>query len=176
MKNLGMLAVALAAVAATVVTEGCGDSPKNQAGATSKTNAPASSAGNALNEPVKSVLEHYIKIQSALADDSTNGMVTNAAAISDAIKADKAKTLPADVATAADELAKAKDIGAARGSFKDLSDGLIKYLSDQKVQTGRFQEVYCPMATASWLQTNQDVANPYLGQSMPGCGEPKRTF
>ena len=92
------------------------------------------------------------------------------------VKTDKTKTLSPEVGVAADALAKAKDISAARESFKDLSQALIKYLADEKVKTGRFEEIFCPMANAYWLQTNQAIANPYLGHSMPGCGETKRSF
>jgi hypothetical protein len=63
-----------------------------------------------------------------------------------------------------------------RESFKDLSQSLIKYMADKRVKTGRYEEIFCPMANAYWLQTNQDISNPYLGHSMPGCGETKRSF
>jgi hypothetical protein len=32
------------------------------------------------------------------------------------------------------------------------------------------------MEEASWLQTGKEIKNPYVGESMPGCGIPKRTF
>ena len=65
----------------------------------SKTNnitiAPATPAGS-LKEPVKSALDHYLKIQAALADDSTKDVSANAEAISKAVKADQAKTLSSE--------------------------------------------------------------------------------
>jgi len=175
MKIRQLIAVfsAVAATAAFVAHAEDG-SAKNQGKSNNVNIAPA--AGGALSETVKSVLDHYLKIQAALANDSTKGVADNAAAISKAVKADDAKTLSPDVATVADGLAKAKDLPAARESFKDLSQSLIKYMADKKVKTGKFEEVFCPMANASWLQTNQNIANPYLGHSMPGCGETKRGF
>lgn len=176
MKTLRLIAVISSiAVAATFVARGEGDASKIQGKTNGTTRAPSAS-DNSLKEPVKSVMDHYLKIQAALADDSTKGISTNAVAISQAVKADSAKTLPSEVASAADALAQAKDLPAVRENFKDLSQALIKYLSDKKVQTGAFDEAFCPMANASWLQTNKDIANPYLGHSMPGCGEIKRTF
>jgi len=39
---------------------------------------------------------------------------------------------------------------------------------------------FCPMAFdnagASWLQTSRQIANPYFGAMMPGCGEIRETF
>lgn len=176
MKTRRLMAVFSAvAVTAAFVAQAQDSSPKNQGKTNNTSIAPAKPNGS-LPEPVKSVLDHYLKIQAALADDSTKSVADNAAAISKAVKADEAKTLSPDVASAADGVAKAKDLPAARENFKDLSQSLIKYLADNKVKTGKFEEIFCPMANAYWLQTNQAIANPYLGHSMPGCGETKRGF
>lgn len=131
---------------------------------------------SALMEPVKSVYDNYLKIQSSLANDSIKGVSDEANAISKAVKGDSKKTLPAEVGTQADTLAKATDLPSAREAFKGLSASLIKYLADHEVQSGSYTEAYCPMANASWLQAGKTVSNPYLGQSMPTCGEIKRTF
>jgi hypothetical protein len=124
---------------------------------------------SALTAPVKSVYDHYLKIQSALAGDSLAGVAENANAIAKAVQGD-AKMLPADIDTQAEALAKAKDLKAARAAFKPLSDALIKYLADHKAKDA-YVEVYCPMANASWLQADKNVNNPYMGKSMAECGE-----
>jgi Cu(I)/Ag(I) efflux system membrane fusion protein len=155
-----VLAVALA---------GCGQQSK-----------PASKPGTygqaALTEPVKAVYANYFTIQAALAEDSLKGVPEAAAAMAVAAGEDKAGLLPAEVGREAGELAKAKDIAAAREVFKSLSDGLIKYLAEHEVKSGGYQEFYCPMQEAYWLQKDKDTANPYFGASMPACGTPKRTF
>lgn len=130
----------------------------------------------ALMEPVKSVYDNYLKIQAALAKDSLEGVPANATAMAKAIKGDEMKMLSPDIAQQAETLAKANDLKAARNAFKPLSDSLIKYLADHKVQSGSFNEAYCPMAEASWLQTGSKISNPYMGKSMPACGEIKRKF
>ena len=127
----------------------------------------------ALMEPVKSVYDHYVKAQSALAGDSLKGVDEHAAAIAKAVRADEMKMLPAEVAQEADGLAKAKDLKAAREAFKPLSISLIKYLADNKVPKGTYHEAYCPMVKASWLQTGKAIKNPYMGKSMLTCGELK---
>ena len=124
----------------------------------------------ALMEPVKSVLDHYLMIQTELAKDSVKGLDAHANSIAKAVKGDDMKMLSADVAKQADTLAKAKDIKAAREAFKPLSASLVKYLADNKVGKGTYHEAYCPMVKANWLQTEKDIKNPYMGKSMLDCG------
>ncbi len=125
---------------------------------------------SALMEPVKSVLDHYLKIQTELAKDSVKGVDEHANAIAAAVKGDEMKMLSPDVAKQAETLAKAKDIKAAREAFKPLSASLVKYLADHKAGKGTYHEGFCPMVKANWLQTEKTVVNPYMGQSMLTCG------
>jgi hypothetical protein len=125
----------------------------------------------ALMEPAKSVLDHYLAIQKALAKDSMKGVDEHANAIVKAVKEDKMKMLPPEVATAAEALASTKDIEKAREAFKPLSASLAKYVADSKAGKGKYREAYCPMAKASWLQTEKEIRNPYYGKSMLDCGE-----
>ena len=137
-------------------------------------NPAARAADNpALMEPVKSVYDHYLKVESALASDSVKGVDEHANAIAKAVRGDDMKMLPADVAQEADRLATAKDLKSAREAFKPLSASLIKYLTDNKVAKGTYHEAYCPMVKASWLQTEKAIKNPYMGKSMLTCGELK---
>ncbi len=130
-------------------------------------------ADDALMEPVKSVLDHYLKIQGELAKDSIKGVDEHAAAIAKAVKGDAMKMLSPDVAKQADTLAQAKDLKAARAAFKPLSASLVKYLADNKSGVGTYHEAYCPMVKASWLRTGKAIKNPYMGKQMLSCGELK---
>lgn len=123
----------------------------------------------ALMPPVKSVYDHYLKIQASLAKDSLKGVNEEAGAIAKAVEADSMKMLSADVAREAGKLGAAKDLKSARAAFKPLSESLIKYLADHKVK-GAYVEVYCPMAKAGWLQADKEVKNPYMGPGMLRCG------
>src|SRR5260370_6867121 len=67
-------------------------------------------ADDALMEPVKSVLDHYLKIQGELAKDSIKGVDEHAAAIAKAVKGDEMKMLSPDVAKQAETLARAKTL------------------------------------------------------------------
>lgn len=134
-------------------------------------NPAARAADNrALMEPVKSVYDHYLKIQTELAKDSLKAVDEHANAIADAVKGDEMKMLSPDVGKQAETLAKAKDLKAAREAFKPLSASLAKYLADNKAGKGVYREGYCPMVKASWLQKETEIRNPYMGKSMLTCG------
>jgi Cu(I)/Ag(I) efflux system membrane fusion protein len=156
LKNLARLLLALAIIAPPVAGF-----------------AAEAKTDNALMEPVKTVLDHYLAIQKELSKDSMKGVNEHAAAIAKAVKGDDMKMLPAEVAQQAETLAAAKDIKKAREAFKPLSASLIKYLADHKAGKGVYHEAYCPMAKANWLQTEKEVRNPYYGKSMLDCGELK---
>ena len=61
--------------------------------------------GGALMEPVKSVYDHYLMIQTELAKDSVKSLDEHASAIAKAVKGDTMKMLSPDVATQAETLA-----------------------------------------------------------------------
>jgi hypothetical protein len=127
--------------------------------------------GPALPKPVQAVFDSYIKIQTALAEDSLRDVNAQATAIAKAVQSDSAKSLPAEAARQANVLAKAKDLKAAREAFKPLSDSLIKYLDANKAHAGHYVKVFCPMAKARWLQIGATVKNPFFGNSMQSCGK-----
>ena len=110
-------------------------------------------------EPVKSVLGNYLKIESALANESTVGIGFNASAIASAVRGDSMKMLPLKVAKQAEILAGTRNLSSAREAFKPLSKSLIQYLADHNI-TGPYVEVYCPMVKASWIQKDKKINNP----------------
>ncbi|MFA7005147.1 MAG: efflux RND transporter periplasmic adaptor subunit [Verrucomicrobiia bacterium] len=125
-------------------------------------------------EAVSGVLAQYTKIQTALAADSLVGVAEAAQSIAK-ILADEPMKMPA-LASQAGAVADAKDIAAVRERFKPLSASLIQFLKQEKVKTGKYSEVYCDMAKASWLQTNRVVKNPYYGREMLECGEITKSY
>jgi Cu(I)/Ag(I) efflux system membrane fusion protein len=142
-------------------------------GAAAATAPQASAPGPLFMQPVQSVFDNYIKVRGALARDSVEGVASAGTAMVKAVQADSMKMLPPKVAQQSEALAKAKDLEAARDAFKSLSESLISYVSDQKVAAGTYHVVYCPMAKASWLQTESTVINPYMGKAMIHCGQIK---
>lgn len=148
---------------------GCGaDGGHGDHSAATDPHAAHGAAASTPAQPIPAVLDNYFKIQAALASDSLTGVPEAAQA--------SAKLVTGNVAAQAEVLAKAKDLAAARDSFKLWSTSLIASLEKQPAQTGPYYEFYCPMAKASWLQKDKTVKNPYLGTEMPTCGELKRTL
>jgi Protein of unknown function (DUF3347) len=161
-----LMVLGLAAAPAVLAQEGHAMHGTMHSAAHSQT--PASR--HVFMEPVQSVFDNYIKIEEKLADDSLAGVTSTATAMAKAVRGDSMHMLPAKVAEQSEALAQAKDLKSARAAFKSLSESLIRYVKQQKLPAGAYYEVYCPMAKASWLQTDQVVKNPYLGKAMPHCG------
>jgi len=136
----------------------------------STAHSPGASSRHVFMQPVQSVFDNYIKIQGVLAQDSLHGVSGTAAAMAKAVRGDSMKMLPSKVAEQSDALAHAKDLKTARAAFKSLSESLIGYVKEQKIPAGSYYEAYCPMAKASWLQTDKAIVNPYMGKAMPHCG------
>src|SRR5437870_2629086 len=99
-----------------------------------------------------SVLQSYEKIQLALAADSVKTIPENAAAIAKAVQSDPDKRIPGDVAKLADKLAKDTDLKTARDDFKNLSEAVISYLEKSDIKGAGYEQNYCPMVKANWLQ------------------------
>src|SRR5581483_4985738 len=129
----------------------------------------ASEQTAAQKNPVQFVLDHYLEIESALANDSMQGVASNASAIGRATGGYSMKMLSPEIAAQADILAETKTLGAARAVFKRLSKSLILYIA-QHNSTSTYVQVYCPTTKARWLQKSDKIKNPYMGGSMRSCG------
>ena len=82
---------------------------------------------------MKSVFDNYLKIESALANESTVGIGFNASAIASAVRGDSMKMLPLKMAKQAEILAGTRNLSSAREAFKPLSKSLITYLRQHNI-------------------------------------------
>lgn len=137
--------------------------------AASKVATNAATANPTLSPDVQTVVDNYIKLQVSLSKDSVEGLKEAGSAMVKAIGDEKG--FSAKIAQQANALATAQDIDAAREALKPLSQSLIEYLKAQNALTGKYREAYCPMAKASWIQTEAEIINPYMGKAMLHCGE-----
>lgn len=114
--------------------------------------ARSTSAAEPLDAAATVFLAGYEQIRVALADDQL------------ATARDAAKALPE-----AKAIAEAKSISDARKAFKALS---ARAVTLARGQPGYFI-AHCTMfpGGADWVQTTDQVSNPYWGKSMPHCGE-----
>jgi hypothetical protein len=128
---------------------------------------------------MQTILAEYIKIQEALAADSTEAVRSATQAIRDsatklqpgqaaAEHAEHYKDIPQDLMAACDELDAAQDIGSVREAFKGLSKPLSMWVTMAKPE--HMSAMYCPMAKAGWVQRGSKVANPYHGENAGSCG------
>ncbi|CCO23652.1 efflux RND transporter periplasmic adaptor subunit [Maridesulfovibrio hydrothermalis] len=73
----------------------------------------------------------------------------------------------------------AKDIVGIRAGLEPLSYGMIDAVEKLGIKsTQPVYEVFCPMAFdfkgAKWLQSDENIRNPYFGEAMLQCGEVER--
>lgn len=107
-------------------------------------------------------IQGYDVLRAELVEDDAAGATQAARAL--------AVTAPV-LATSATAVADAPDLPAKRVAFGELSRALVLGLGSAPAT--KVWAYRCPMVTgyAYWLQTAPGLANPYMGQSMPACGE-----
>jgi membrane fusion protein, copper/silver efflux system len=117
----------------------------------------------------RAVIDPYLKIQAALADDSMDGVKANAGNIATAATALGAPAMKID--TTAVQLASAVEIEDAREKFDALSEAIDAYMTGLKLKAPEGVKVaFCPMVQKPWLQADATINNPYFGKSMQACG------
>ena len=115
----------------------------NLAGFVGAANAMAAE-NTAASDATKPVYEHYLKIQTALADDSMNSVSENAATIAKAVRQQADQHWPDQLAAQSDALAKATNLDSAREAFKSVSKSLIEHWAAHETLAGQYQRAYCP--------------------------------
>ena len=121
------------------------------------------------SEMSRAVIDPYLKIQAALADDSMDGVKANAGNLATAATALGAPAMKID--TTAVQLAAATEIEDARDRFGALSQAIDTYMTGLKLKAPEGVKVaFCPMVQKPWLQADATINNPYYGKSMQTCG------
>lgn len=125
---------------------------------------------------LQSVLVPYEAIRAALVHDDLEAVQAPADTLRDALQRlcnapekGAASEVPlGKLEMAAEKLAGATDLEAARDAFHDLSEPLVRW----RKEAGEGPVVvYCSMKERSWLQIADDeIGNPYYGQAMARCG------
>ena len=128
-------------------------------------------------EALQKVIDAYLPIWKALANDSTEGIEKNAKDLAsaakqaaDQIEGQMLKTRLGAMEKAASEL-KTADLAAARESMKGLSRALIAVFESHEVKMPKkYPVIECPMVNERWIQDAEGVLNPFFGSSMLRCG------
>jgi hypothetical protein len=142
---------------AALLTAGCMPAPATE-------NTPESGS------PMpSSIVDPYLKIQTALSSDSIDAVKANAGNIATASTSLGAPAFK--IGTAATQLSAAAELPDARDRFGVLSDAIITYMDGLHLTPPAGVKIaMCETTRKQWLQEGDAVANPYEGSSGTGCG------
>jgi hypothetical protein len=134
---------------------------------------------------IKEMVDHYLHIKNALANDNGMEAASGAKAMADAMKRLDKSLLSAEQKAAydqtADDLKEHAEHIAANGDKIDQQRSQFSMLSEdvydlvKNFGAGRpMYHDHCPMAKenqgAMWMSENKEIKNPYFGAKMPTCG------
>ena len=152
-----MKSAAIVAALVTLFTTGCMPAP-----ATSNTPEGGSPMPSSIVDP-------YLKIQTALYGDSVDEVRANAGSIATAASPLGAPAFK--IGTAAVQLSSATELTDAREKFGTLSDAIITYMDGLHLTPPEGVNIAsCDTTRKQWLQGGDSIANPYEGPSAPACG------
>ena len=142
-------------------------------------------------QQLRGVIDRYLAIQSALAQDDVEAAATAAAEGVEALANVDMKLVAGDthmdwmqhagdLKTMLNDIAGADKLEAARSRFALLSEETAAVLTRFGVPEGKLYKAWCPMAFdnrgAAWIHDAEDITNPYFGEMMLGCGEIKEVL
>ncbi|MDY0149574.1 MAG: efflux RND transporter periplasmic adaptor subunit [Kiritimatiellia bacterium] len=145
----------------------------------------------AFSDSLAPLFQSYLSMQKHLADDTLSGAVDSArAALTalDAVDMDvlnehdhrRWMTQEKEIRAALEQFQSAGDMASARRAFSTLSTTMSAVAGRFSPPLGTLYLFSCPMAfgteSAVWLQSSDQIANPYLGAAMLRCGELEQPY
>lgn len=120
------------------------------------------------------LVKTYLEVQGRLADDDPGAAREAAARVAEASRALDDPTA-GRLEQAAVGLSQSSDLDAARSAFEEMSGLLLDLLAARGNPLAvPLRLTHCPMVDgdrgAAWLQTDEEVDNPYFGAQMQTCG------
>ena len=144
----------------------------------------------AFQQQLKQVYDNYINLKDALVEDNSVQASSDAKKLISSFRKIDMKllkgevhkqwmTLEGHIQSSANSISKSSEIKTQRDHFKQLSTQLIKAVQLFGVNEKVYVE-FCPMADnnngAYWLSKEEQILNPYFGDTMLKCGEVKQTI
>ena len=134
-------------------------------------------------EAMQKVLDAYLLIWKALAEDSTEGVEESAKKLAgaageaaDQVEEEMLKAQLEALEKAASEM-KADKLEASRESMKGLSRAIVKIFESHDVKMPEKHTIIeCSMLKERWIQDTESVMNPFFGSSMLRCGAKTGAF
>ncbi|MHC4296017.1 MAG: efflux RND transporter periplasmic adaptor subunit [Planctomycetota bacterium] len=143
-------------------------------------------------QQIWAIVEKYMPLQKALADDDMSGSTEAANQVAGALSEVDMGLVTGEahdlwmsnaykMKAALAEIQAAQTIEPMRKGFEALSNELIAVVGKFGIPQGKtLYKTHCPMAFddkgADWLQFDADILNPYFGASMLKCGEVKQVI
>jgi len=140
---------------------------------------------------VSKLLTNYFDMIHALVNDNESGTKEGAKKLADNLHGFDASGLPQDqkafydqresrILRSLDDIARSATLDEVREATASVSDELYQLTKAFHGNTADIYYNYCPMARdnagAYWLSDVSEIQNPYMGQSMPGCGSTKEVL
>ena len=190
--------------ASAIIFSSCGNESVDQGGTAAKDSAaidntktgnetaPGNNVESTTATPMKEVVDHYLHVKNALANDNGPEAASGAKAMvaslqkinADAFTAEQ-KKLYDDVAPDLKEHAEhtagnAGNIGHQREHFITMSQDVYELVKGFGATKTLYKD-HCPMANdnkgANWISETEEVNNnPYMGKRMPKCGKLEETI
>ncbi len=125
------------------------------------------------DKAVGTAYSHYTHLKDALVASDRQEVAAASEALVKALhqmkNADKAHAEAAKVAQGG-------SLDEQRKAFTALSEEMANLVKNSGLSMGEVYLEYCPMAKASWLSSEKEISNPYLGNKMLKCGSVKETI
>jgi len=134
---------------------------------------------------IKEIIDHYLHVKNALANDNSSEAASGAKAMENAISKLDKSLLTAEQKTAydkdeeemkehADHIARnGSDIKHQRSHFVTMSEVVYDLVKNFGAGRPMYHD-HCPMARdnqgAMWISEMKEIKNPYFGAEMPKCG------
>jgi hypothetical protein len=174
--------LSVAAISLAVV--GCAEQPTSNGAA--EQGKPSADADQQVQAAVDQITEAYLSIQSQLASDSIDQVSAQLQAIRDSansLKRHASQTNDSTLNTKGAAIAKAADfdvmdVKQTRDKFVSVSGSVIDLVQAHPPSDETVSDLYvaeCPMVEDGlWLQTTENITNPYMGSRMLQCGSIQR--
>lgn len=141
---------------------------------------------NTATSPMKEIVDHYLHVKNALANDNGTEAANGAKALIASLQKIDASTFTTeqkkiydDVAADLMEMAQhtaenADKIDHQREHFIMMSDDVLELVKGFGSSRTLYVD-HCPMANnnkgANWISETEEIRNPYMGKKMPTCGK-----
>lgn len=140
----------------------------------------------AFRRQLSQVVKGYLAVQKALAADKADQAMQEAKKALDAVGAVDMTLVSGqkhidwmkqegELERVLSRVVEAKEIEAIRKEFAELSELIMSTAKQFKASSATLYQFKCPMAFdnqgATWLQANEETANPYFGKMMLRCGD-----